>query len=61
VLFLQVVESAALGSGDALPHNRLNAGKYLVVVQGSESVTRHATRILPFEPENLKVADTTEV
>jgi len=56
-VLLQVVESAVLGSGDALPyHNRLNAGKYLVVVQGSESVTRQATRILrSFEPENLKV------
>ena len=45
-----------LGSGDALPYrNRLNAGKYLVVVQGSESVTRQATRILrSFEPENLQ-------
>ena len=54
----------ALGSGDALPYrNRLNAGKYLVVVQGSESVTRQATRILrSFEPENLQgYADTTEV
>ncbi len=45
-----------VGSGDALPYrNRLNAGKYLVVVQGSETVTRQATRILrQFEPENLQ-------
>lgn len=53
-----------LGSGDALPYrNRLNAGKYLVVVQGSESVTRQATRILrAFEPENMQgYADTAEV
>lgn len=53
-----------LGSGDALPYrNRLNAGKYLVVVQGSESLTRQATRILrQFEPENLQgYADTGEV
>ena len=53
-----------LGSGDALPYrNRLNAGKYLIVVQGSESVTRQSTRILrQFEPENLQgYADTAEV
>jgi hypothetical protein len=53
-----------LGSGDALPYrNRLNAGKYLVVVQGSETETRQATRILrSFEPENLQgYADTASV
>lgn len=53
-----------VGSGDALPYrNRLNAGKYLVVVQGSESVLRQATRILrSFEPENLQgYADTAGV
>ena len=53
-----------VGSGDALPYrNRLNAGKYLVVVQASESVTRQATRILrSFEPENLQgYADTSGV
>lgn len=52
-----------LGSGDALPYrNRLNAGKYLIVVQGAESITRQATRILrPFEPENIQgYADTGE-
>lgn len=45
-----------VGSGDALPYrNRLDAGKYLVVVQGSEILTRQATRILrPFEPENIQ-------
>jgi hypothetical protein len=44
------------GSGDALPYrNRLSEGKYLIVVQGSESVTREATRILrQFEPENIQ-------
>lgn len=53
----------AVGSGDALPYrNRLNAGKYLIVVQGGESITRQATRILrPFEPENIQgYADTGE-
>ncbi len=51
------------GSGDALPYrNRLNAGKYLVVVKGSEALTRQATTILrQFEPENLQgYVDTSE-
>ncbi|UKO97914.1 hypothetical protein [Nostoc sp. UHCC 0870] len=51
-----------VGSGDALPYrNRLDAGKYLVVVQGSEALSRQATRILrQFEPENIQgYADTT--
>ncbi|NMF64731.1 hypothetical protein [Brasilonema octagenarum] len=45
-----------VGSSDALPYrNRLNAGKYLVVVQGSEILTRQATRVLrQFEPENIQ-------
>lgn len=44
------------GSGDALPYrNRLNAGKYLIVVQGTESQNRQATSILRrFEPENIQ-------
>lgn len=44
------------GSGDALPYrNRLDAGKYLIVVQGSEMITRQATKILrDFEPENIQ-------
>jgi hypothetical protein len=44
------------GSKDALPYrNRLDAGKYLIVVQGSESITRQATRILyQFKPENIQ-------
>ena len=46
----------AVGSGDALPYrNRLNAGKYLVVVQGSDSIKNQATGILrQFEPENIQ-------
>ncbi|KAF3890340.1 MULTISPECIES: hypothetical protein [Nostocales] len=50
------------GSGDALPYrNRLNAGKYLIVVQGPENLIRKANRILrPFEPENIQdYADST--
>lgn len=45
-----------IGGGDALPYrNRLKAGKYLVVVQGVESLIREATRILrQYEPENLQ-------
>ncbi len=46
----------ALGSGDALPYrNRLDAGKYLVVVRGTEELTRQATSILrQFEPESIQ-------
>ena len=45
-----------VGGGDAVPYrNRLKAGKYLVVVTGSESSTRQATRILrQFEPESMQ-------
>lgn len=45
-----------VGSGDALPYrNRLNEGKYLVVVQGSESIKLQATQILrSFNPESLQ-------
>lgn len=49
------------GGGDALPYrNRLNAGKYLIVVNGSDALTRQATPILrQFEPETLQgYADT---
>ena len=45
-----------VGSGDALAYrNRLNAGKYLIVVKGAEDLIRQATRILrQFEPENIQ-------
>ena len=45
-----------VGSGDALAYrNRLNAGKYLIVVKGTEELTRRATGILrSFEPENIQ-------
>ncbi|MGK7935203.1 MAG: hypothetical protein AB4206_05290 [Xenococcaceae cyanobacterium] len=51
-----------IGSGDALPYrNRLNAGKYLIVVQGTESLKNKATRILrQFEPENIQGYSTSE-
>lgn len=44
------------GSDDALPYrNRLNEGKYLIVVKGSDTLTQQATRILrQFEPETIK-------
>lgn len=44
------------GSGDALPYrNRLNEGKYLVVVQGAPNLTNQSTRILrQFSPESLQ-------
>jgi hypothetical protein len=46
----------ALGSGDALSYrNRLNDGKYLVVVRGSEATIRQATPIVRrFRPENIQ-------
>jgi hypothetical protein len=46
----------ANGSGDALPYrNRLNAGKYLVIVQGTGELIDRATRVLrQFEPENIQ-------
>ena len=45
-----------LGSGDSLPYrNRLRAGKYLVVVKGSERITNKATLLLQRRrPENLQ-------
>ncbi len=45
-----------LGGGDALTYrNRLEAGKYLVVVQGSTATTQLSTRILrQFSPEQLQ-------
>lgn len=47
---------SSAGSGDALAYrNRLNAGKYIIVVKGTEDLTRQATRILrQFEPENIQ-------
>ncbi|MEQ8463574.1 hypothetical protein [Coleofasciculus sp. E1-EBD-02] len=46
----------ALGSGDALPYrNRLNQGKYIIVVKGSEDLIRQATPLLKrFEPETIQ-------
>jgi len=45
-----------IGGGDALPYrNRLNAGKYLVVVRGSSALLNRATRVLRDCPtENLQ-------
>lgn len=44
------------GGGDAVPYrNRLNAGKYLIVVTGSETLIRKANRILRvLDHENLQ-------
>jgi hypothetical protein len=46
----------SVGSGDALAYrNRLNAGKYVIIVKGTEELKRQATRVLrQFEPENLQ-------
>jgi hypothetical protein len=48
--------AAAFGSGDALSYrNRLNAGRYLVVVRGSDAEIRLATPIIRrFRPENIQ-------
>ncbi|MFW6296180.1 MAG: hypothetical protein ACOC04_03195 [Halothece sp.] len=45
-----------VSSGDALAYrNRVNAGKYLVVVQASENITRQATKVLrQFDIENIQ-------
>lgn len=44
------------GSGDTLPYrNRLNEGKYLIIVKGTEELIHQATRVLrEFEPENIQ-------
>ncbi|AUC60433.1 hypothetical protein AA637_04290 [Cyanobacterium sp. HL-69] len=44
------------GASDDLPYrNRLNAGKYLVVVQGNDFIKNKATLVLqPLKPENLQ-------
>ncbi|MEL6468924.1 MAG: hypothetical protein AAFQ74_04300 [Cyanobacteria bacterium J06623_4] len=45
-----------VGSGDALSYrNRLNAGKYLLVVKGSEGLITQSSRVIrPFRPENIQ-------
>jgi hypothetical protein len=45
-----------VGGGDALPYrNRLNSGQYLVVVKGTDVMTRKAGRVLkPLQPQSLK-------
>ena len=44
------------GSGDVLPYrNRLNAGKYLDIVEGKGTIRKDATSILrSFNPEMLQ-------
>ena len=44
------------GSGDALIYrNRLNAGQYIIIAKGSDSLIRRATRLLrQFEPEFIQ-------
>ena len=45
-----------VGSGDAIAYrNRLNAGKYLIIAQGSGAFVERATRLLKqYESENLQ-------
>jgi hypothetical protein len=46
----------AFGSGDALPYrNRINAGKYLIVVEGSQLLLQQATTVLrKYDLENIQ-------
>jgi len=46
----------SVGSGDALPYrNRLNAGKYLIVVESNETIKNKATEIIrQFNPESIQ-------
>lgn len=55
-LFSGGITGLTVGSGDALVYrNRLNAGKYLVVAQGTEPLIRKATNILKrYDPENIQ-------
>jgi hypothetical protein len=55
-LFVGGAVGWTVGSGDALPYrNRLNAGKYLIVVEGNDAIVQQATQILrQFNPENLQ-------
>ena len=55
-LFVGGAVGWTVGSGDALPYrNRLNAGKYLIVVEGNDALMQKATQVLrQFEPENLQ-------
>lgn len=45
-----------VGSGDALTYrNRLNAGQYIIITKGTDSLIRQATRVLrQFEPEYIQ-------
>ncbi|HEY9772041.1 MAG TPA: hypothetical protein V6C71_26650 [Coleofasciculaceae cyanobacterium] len=45
-----------VGSGDALTYrNRLNAGQYILIIQGTDSTIRQATKLLrQFEPEYIQ-------
>jgi hypothetical protein len=55
-VFIGGGSGVAFGSGDALPYrNRINAGKYLIVVEGSQLLLQQATTILrQSELENIQ-------
>ncbi len=55
-LFIGGGGGIAFGGGDALPYrNRINAGKYLIVVEGSQLLLQQATTILhKFDLENIQ-------
>lgn len=46
----------ATGSGDTIPYrNRLNEGKYLIIVQGTDQEVVRANQIMrPLRPENIQ-------
>jgi hypothetical protein len=55
-IFIGGGSGIAFGSGNALPYrNRLNAGKYLIVVEGSATMMQKATKIIRnFNPEDIE-------
>jgi len=55
-LFIGGGVGLTVGSGDALTYrNRLNAGQYIIVAKGSDSLLRQATKILRgYEPEYIQ-------
>ncbi|MDJ0702951.1 MAG: hypothetical protein QNJ46_06680 [Leptolyngbyaceae cyanobacterium MO_188.B28] len=54
--FIGGAAGVAFGGGDATAYrNRLDAGKYLVIVKGSEGLINQATRIMrPCRPETMQ-------
>jgi hypothetical protein len=55
-LIVGVIIGWTVASGDAIAYrNRLNAGKYLIIVKGSDEIINQATKVLcQFELENIQ-------